>query len=306
MLGTKRLKARIYNSIKSRSGLFIDIRNTVDESTFLTNCNDRTLADIDDFINLVIRNSISLPLLFHGEINRDGVYPTYKSLSFEDRKVISIGVGNNQILDASLHRKGANIFMFDHITPPSTKFLKKNPRMHYFPIGLGPVKKGNLNSLEGIMETSLIKSEEKLALLKIDIEGDEYKSLKNVSVKTWQKIDQFAIEFHHLNRFTDNAFAKSTINLFHKILQQFSICYVSANNFSGSALLPSKKLWPFTLEFLFVNKEVITDLDQGGFANLLNHRNINWYLGKDLTLTSWINTPNRQTAQKDFSGGWNR
>ena len=275
--------------MKSRAGVSIDIRNRIEEALFLEKYDTKTLHDISAFVSLFKSNSVALPLQFHGRINQDGCYPTFANLDLKDRYVLSIGVGNNQLLDIQLSRLGAKVFMFDHTVGPSSKLLRKHKNIQYFPIGIGPKRKPPLDTLEGLIEKIPLKNSDRLILLKIDVEGDEYKSLCNIPQKTLAKIDQIAIEIHHLNRFTDPKFATNSLRLFEKLLKQFAVIYISPNNYGGAITLESGLFWPFTVEVLMVNKSLLENCEYGrDFAKVLQFRNRNWRLGKDMELSSWL------------------
>lgn len=282
------LLARVSNSVKSRSGVPIDIRNRIEEALFLDKANSRTLENIEEFINLIAQNSSEIPLQFNGKLNQDGFYPTSQFIPLKNRHVISIGVGNNQVLDVELLKAGAYVTMFDHTIAPPSKLLKRYTGARYFPIGIAESKQSNFDTLAGLIQKLPMKTNENLALLKIDVEGNEYKSLQDIDSETFTCVDQLAIELHFLNKFTDEEFAHKLINILRVIFRTHVVTYISPNNYGGAVSLQNGVLWPFTLEVLFVKKELIQgDMGIHKFQNIFKVINRNWHLGKSLDLTSW-------------------
>ena len=83
----------------------------------------------------------------------------------------------------------------------------------------------------------------KIKILKIDIEGDEYKVLEDVkNVET--HLDHLIIEFHHVKK------NLSTIEMFVKKNKLLKLIHIHGNNYS-----PVRKGVPETLEMTFVNKK---------------------------------------------------
>jgi hypothetical protein len=282
------LLSRISNSVKSRSGVPIDIRNRIEEAVFLDKANSRTLENIEEFINLIAHNSSEIPLRFNGKLNQDGFYPTSQFIPLKNRHVISIGVGNNQVLDVELLKAGAYVTMFDHTIAPPRKLLQKYKRASYFPIGIAESKQSSFDTLPGLIRKLPKKDHENLALLKIDVEGNEYKSLQDIDPETFDRIDQLAIELHFLNKFTDVDFASEVIRILKEIFRTYVVTYISPNNYGGAVTLQNLVLWPFTLEMLFVKRELIQgDVGIHEFPNILKVVNRNWRLGKKFDLTSW-------------------
>ena len=282
------LLARISNSVKSRSGVPIDIRNRIEEALFLDKANSGTLENIEEFINLIAQNSSEIPLRFNGKLNQDGFYPTSQIIPLKNRHVISIGVGNNQVLDVELLKAGAYVTMFDHTIAPPSKLLQKYTGARYFPIGIAESKQSSFDTLPGLIRKLPMRTNENLALLKIDVEGNEYKSLQDIDSETFKCVDQLAIELHFLNKFTDVDFAHKAINILRVILRTHVVTYISPNNYGGAVFLQTGVLWPFTLEVLFVKRELIQgDVGIHKFPNIFEVINRNWHLGKKLDLTSW-------------------
>ena len=116
-------------------------------------------------------------------------------------------------------------------------FLKKNIHIEK-KIG----KKNNTKEISINKIFKCIKKNEKI-ILKIDIEGDEYKVLEDVkNVET--HLDHLIIEFHHVKK------NLSTIEMFVKKNKLLKLIHIHGNNYS-----PVRKGIPDTLEMTFVNKK---------------------------------------------------
>lgn len=86
------------------------------------------------------------------------------------------------------------------------------------------------------------------AILKMDIEGDEYSVIPDL-LKFSNKVDLMIIEFHETNKFR-SLFEKQV----NAILQSFNIVHLHGNNFAGIA--PDGL--PVVLEITFLNKRFTT------------------------------------------------
>ena len=132
-------------------------------------------------------------------------------------------------------RKIINIFKYiDYLS-----FFKHENKHHKLKIGTQ-----NIEHKE-ITLTSVLKNQEDI-ILKIDIEGDEYKVLKDI-LENSKKINCLLIEFHFINE---------NINLIEKFIKDskyLKLIHIHGNNFSDN----NNGGDPFILELTFLNIEKI-------------------------------------------------
>ena len=130
-------------------------------------------------------------------------------------------------------RKIIGIFKYiDYIN-----FFKNNNKHHI--IKIGPQ---NINQKE--ITISKILENQKKVILKIDIEGDEYKILDEI-IDNSKKINSLIIEFHNIHKY---------MNLIKEFIEKSKILkliHVHANNFAGK----NEDGDPNVLELTFVNTE---------------------------------------------------
>jgi hypothetical protein len=98
--------------------------------------------------------------------------------------------------------------------------------------------------------TEILKKEKKNILLKIDIEGDEYKILNQI-IKHQKAINCLIIEFHRINK---NLYR---IKNFLKKMKNFENCNISPNNSFGF----DKNNDPYVFEIVLINKKLIDKKD---------------------------------------------
>ena len=95
-------------------------------------------------------------------------------------------------------------------------------------------------------------------ILKIDIEGDEYSILANISDKNLKKIRILVIEFHDLRNLRNNSFLSFFEKIFSRIDSSFYPCHLHINNSSKIKKISNLKI-PDMIEMTFIRKDRITN-----------------------------------------------
>ena len=125
------------------------------------------------------------------------------------------------------------------ILPSKASFFKK--------------KLGLVSNNQEISINDWIIKDDKDIILKLDIEGDEYASLIDISKENLKKVRILVIEFHDLRNLRNDIF----LNLFDKVINKlnnyFYVCHLHINNISkikkiGNYLLPDM------IEMTFIRK----------------------------------------------------
>ena len=190
---------------------------------------------------------IDTNLIRLGEKN-DGGYLVPDDLLGVDRNY-SAGVGFLTQFEKDLEKKySINSSMLDFneidksILPNKASFIKK--------------KLGLVSSNQEISINDWIMQTDKDITLKLDVEGDEYASLIDISEKNLKKVRVLVIEFHDLRNLRNDIF----LNLFDKIIDKlnnhFYVCHLHINNVSKIKKI-GDYLVPDMVELTFVRKNRI-------------------------------------------------
>ena len=126
-----------------------------------------------------------------------------------------------------------------NILPSKASFLKK--------------KLGLVSNNQEISINDWIIKDDKDIILKLDIEGDEYASLIDISKKNLKKVRILVIEFHDLRNLRNDIF----LNLFDKVINKlnnyFYVCHLHINNISKIKKI-GDYLVPDMVEMTFIRK----------------------------------------------------
>jgi len=161
-------------------------------------------------------------------------------------KNYSAGVGFLTQFEKDLEEKyliKSNMLDFNEIEktilPSKASFLKK--------------KLGLVSNNQEISINDWIIQADKDIILKLDIEGDEYASLIDISEENLKKIRILVIEFHDLRNLRNDIF----LNLFDKVINKlnnyFYVCHLHINNISKIKKI-GDYLVPDMIEMTFIRK----------------------------------------------------
>lgn len=166
--------------------------------------------------------------------NADGGY-VVPDLNYD--KVVSIGIGKETSFEEDHSLSLASILMFDHtISKPPTL----NENAVFYPLGVAESSGGNFLSFESILEIAQIDSSN-VNLLKVDIEGNEYKSLEG---KNFGQFAVVVIELHFLDKVFYSDQFPSFCALIENLTRQHLIFHSHANNWGklfnfGNIVIPN-------------------------------------------------------------------
>ena len=190
---------------------------------------------------------IDIQLIRLGEKN-DGGYLVPDDFVGIDKNY-SAGVGFLTRFEKDLEEKyliKSNMIDFNeiekNILPSKSSFLKKK---------LALVS----NNQEISINDWIIKADKDI-ILKLDIEGDEYASLIDISEENLKKVRILVIEFHDLRNLRNDIF----LNLFDKVINKlnnyFYVCHLHINNISKIKKI-GDYLVPDMVEMTFIRKNRI-------------------------------------------------
>lgn len=200
-----------------------------------------------------VKNLLTVERQIEGKIARfgdhgDGGYVIIDDLRKSDL-LLSIGVGNNVSFDQKCEVHLSRVVLVDHtvpgFSPPNGNFeIIRKPLV---PSGTAEI---------GITIDQLLEQypEADDYILKIDIEGDEWKILHKLESSDILKFRQVIIEFHGLNEFRD---LDRKIGVLQKLAFTHSPIVVHANN-QGSHRFISGMFLPDVLEVTWVRTNSYT------------------------------------------------
>jgi hypothetical protein len=211
----------------------------------------------------------------------DGGYVCHDSI-LNSKKIISIGIGDNDSWETNLFDSNEKvaIYQFDHTIkyPPSPP----NFRKEFYRIGLNDLEvKNKYMTLNSICNQIGIQPDDYNAL-KIDIEGNEWKSLKNVSSELFEVFDQIIIEFHDITNMKQSL-NSGRIKLLQTLNKTHQILHLHANN-DGQFISINGENLAQTLEVTYLNRKnySFTNFVQSyprQIDNVSNVKKPDYYLG---------------------------
>jgi hypothetical protein len=182
----------------------------------------------------------------------DGGYVCHDSI-LNSKKIISIGIGDNDSWETDLVNlnKQVTIYQFDHTinySPSLPNFRKK-----FFRIGLNNFDvKNKYMTLTSICNQIAIQADD-YNTLKIDIEGNEWKSLKGVSGELFEIFDQIIIEFHDITNMKQSLNSER-IKLLETLNKTHQILHLHANN-DGQFISINGENLAQTIEVTYLNRK---------------------------------------------------
>jgi len=198
--------------------------------------------DITNF-TLSVKNILSPSIQIDNKCARfgnigDGGYVIVDDLKKSD-VLFSIGIGDNVSFDKQSEPKVSKVILIDHTVP---WFL---PPQGNFEIIRKPLQPEEA-STEGVTIKELLDSNSTSGdyILKLDIEGDEWKVLNDLDAEDFLKFRQIIVEFHGLNEFED---LENKISALHKLASTHVPIAVHPNN-HGTYLVIGKTVIPDVIE----------------------------------------------------------
>jgi hypothetical protein len=186
---------------------------------------------------LTITQQIDAKIAKFGD-HGDGGYAIVDDLKKSD-VLFSIGVGDNVSFDEECERRVSRVVLVDHTVP------NFNPPIGNFEIIRKPLVPGEVSGI-GVTIHQLLSQQvdAKDYVLKVDIEGDEWKILSELTSSDLVKFRQIILEFHGLNNFLD---LEEKLSALKKLASTHSPIVVHANN-QGSHRFISGMFLPDVLE----------------------------------------------------------
>ena len=162
--------------------------------------------------------------------DHDGGYVMYEISTSKIDGAMSIGVGPDVSWDLDVAAMGIKVDMFD---PTIRKIPAKVSNGTFHKIGIGtvdsidskyvPIMK--LREIAGLENSTEI-------ILKIDVEGAEWTSLRNLPKDELSRYSQIAIEMHNLSRISDDEYFSSVVDVLQSLSASHVPVHLHANNYA--------------------------------------------------------------------------
>lgn len=192
----------------------------------------------------------------------------------------SFGISNDVSWDKDMSELGYDIFMYDHTIE---SLPEENGKFHFFKCGITGNEhesNENLKTLEQLIKSNN-HAELSGMILKMDVEGAEYKFLNQVKSSILRQFDQIILELHFI---TDIDLTNAIVKALRKINITHQLVHIHANNFSKISYI-NGNAFPDSIEVLYVLKDkyeftdidiISDDLDKPCWKDRLEIRVSNW------------------------------
>ena len=174
--------------------------------------------------------------------NKDGGYVIINDLSDSDI-LFSIGVGDNISFDLDCENQVSRIVLIDDSVPD---FCAPNDNYSLHRKKLGIIDDNLSITLDKLLNTYPSAD----YILKIDIEGDEWKILSSLPTKTLNKFRQIIIEFHSICDLAELGSKKKTLS---QLLATHFPVVAHPNNIGGYQVI-GNQLFPNVLETTWLRR----------------------------------------------------
>lgn len=210
-------------------------------------------ASQDQYIDLLARfrpaNS-QLPLKRFGR-KGDGGYVLLDAID-PDSVCVSLGIADEMSFDVALSPFLNHIYMFDYsITSPP--FTLGNGT--FYSLRVVPKITSDKHEIDIRTICERIKSIHPI-ILKVDIEGSEWESFKDISQDILLRCEQIVFEFHNLQILSESLNYKSYLNFLDRLTQTHIVINAHINNWDSFEIIHGVPV-PNVLEVTYVRKDLV-------------------------------------------------
>ncbi len=164
----------------------------------------------------------------------------------------SPGVGSFSTFEKDCLKYGMQVFLADKsVDGPAVE----NNKFHFIKKFIGPITSEDFITMDDWVNASLLDKSSDL-LLQMDIEGDEYFSIINMSDSLLKRCRIIVIEFHELQKLFNKEFFNIALVVFEKILQNHICVHIHPNNSWKIEMREGIEV-PRVAEFTFIRKDRI-------------------------------------------------
>jgi hypothetical protein len=166
---------------------------------------------------------------------------------------LSFGINDDDNWDVSFADRGIPVMQYDNsidagpTAHPLISFYKKTISDR--------ISSSSTTLSEIISRYDMSGTEKRNILLKIDIEGDEWRVLDATPECDLQKMSQIVCEFHGMSLLLDADFYKRALRVFKKLHSHFGVYHVHGNN-HGEIVSIANIAIPDVIEISFANRSL--------------------------------------------------
>ena len=190
--------------------------------------------------------------LFRVGDNFDGGYVLSSSLT-KDMHCLSIGAGTNISFDIGIANFVNTVHLYDHTIPDLPTALGANTNIQFFKNGLGTIQDNEFVTLQDCFDKFPINTQ---LILKVDIEGDEWKIFSSIDPNLLTRCQQIVVEFHGLLELQNELFFEKMTKTLENLAVSHAPVNVHPNNW-GKVELVSGVVVPDVLEVTYVRKDLL-------------------------------------------------
>ena len=162
----------------------------------------------------------------------------------------SIGIGGDVSWDLYLATRGLPIFQFDHTIERSPV---SHPLFHFEQLGLGVKTEpsARLETLENLLSRQ--PNEIDPLILKMDVEGAEWKILDQLSDTVLPRFQQIVCEFHNFHEISREAWYNRAYRVFSRLNKTHQAIHLHRNNWGPRIWIGDVEI-PFFAEITFASR----------------------------------------------------
>ncbi len=174
-------------------------------------------------------------------------------LGSEEKVAYSLGVNRDVSWDLEMAQQGCKIYQYDHtidslpLQHKSFNFFKKGITTSFETNEQMTCLKQELNN-NGHQDTDNI-------LLKMDIEGDEWKVFADFEVTELQKFSQILVELHNLHKVYKLFWYRTALEALNKLFESHQAVHVHGNNNTALRVVGGYAI-PAVLEVTFLRRDL--------------------------------------------------
>ena len=207
-------------------------------------------ADILDLLKMIRPWTMTATSKVRIGNDNDGGY-VLPAIALDCDAAVSIGIGTDVSFDSVLAERGTRILQFDHTIecPPI-----QHANFIFAKLGWGPKTVGEFISFDKI-HSRLMKLKPKHALLKFDIEGEEFDVLESTRLEHLAVFEVIACEVHYMERLGDPLFFAKVRDSFLKLTTNHVPVHLHANNYQPMVMVEGIPI-PRVLEISFLRRDL--------------------------------------------------
>lgn len=240
---SRRFFAKVFLRTFHLSRLVLDLYPVAIENSFSTLTRQR-IGELRSYLPLNISREVKW--VRYGS-DGDGGYLMNDDVLITDI-CLSLGVGDNYSFDLDIADRCKEVWMFDH-TVDNPLVSKSN--IKFKKIGISDISSNDFTTIDEILEDVPVAND---LILKIDIEGSEWKVLGNLSIGVLSRFRQVIAEFHNLHAIADDVLFSDVSAALQKLNRTHELVNVHVNNWAKFHIVGGVPL-PDVIEVTYLRRD---------------------------------------------------